>query len=503
MSPLFERLRSVARVEGPRRVVSRVGQDPSLAESRTVARLFDEASFLGERMRAAHGDLRGRAVLLALPPGLDWVRAFLAVLSEGGTAVPVSRLAAPPEVAYVVDDAGAELAVVGAELEELVPKELLRVEARIPTDDPAIDGAGARLGQRSERAALLLYTSGTTGKPKGVPIRGAQLEAQTSALREAWGFVPEDVLLHALPLHHLHGIVVALLTALTVPCSITMLERFDAHVVLDELERASVWMSVPTMLEKLTEHVEGLDPDERARAGTRLRELRLVTSGSAALPVSLARRWAELAGSIPLERYGMTEIGMALSNPLEPSRRTVGSVGRPLSGVELRIVDDAGADVDGPGELWVRGPSVFDGYHRRPDATRDAFVDGWFKTGDVGRREVDGSIRLLGRTSVDILKSGGEKISALEVEEALREHEGIAEVAVVGLPDQVWGERVVAAVVPRVGARPEADALRAHVRARLAAYKVPKEVIFLEALPRNAMGKVQKPELVRRLRGEA
>lgn len=503
MSPLFERLRGVASTHGVRLVERRVGAPDT---QRSLAVLLAEAASLGERWRAERGDLRGRAVLLALPSGLDWVRSFLAVLSEGGVAVPLSRMAAVPEAAYLAADSGAELAVVGGELEALVPAGLARLSLEAASAEQALS-ALERLGARSDEGRLLLYTSGTTGKPKGVPIGATQLAAQTEALREAWAITEHDVLLHTLPLHHLHGIVVALLTALSAPCSVILLERFSPDAVLSELDQATVWMSVPTMLERLTERVEALPEPERVSTSAKLASLRLVTSGSAALPVSLAQRWSALAGAIPLERYGMTEIGMALSNPLDPKERVLGSVGRPLPGVELRIVDeegvdDGGEDAQGPGELWVRGPSVFSGYHGRDDANREAFVEGWFRTGDVGVRDEAGVIRLLGRTSVDILKTGGEKVSALEIEEVLREHPELAEVAVIGLPDPTWGDRVVAVVVPRPGATPESEALRAHVRARLAAYKVPKDFVFAESLPRNAMGKVQKPELVARLRRE-
>jgi malonyl-CoA/methylmalonyl-CoA synthetase len=236
-----------------------------------------------------------------------------------------------------------------------------------------------------------------------------------------------------------------------------------------------------------------------------LRGLRLATSGSAALPVSLAARFADAAGAIPLERFGMTEVGVGMSNPLDPSRRRAGSVGPVLPSFEARLVGEDGRDAgDGPGELWLRGPSVFAGYFRRPEATASAFAEGgpgagWFKTGDLAERAPDGFLRMLGRTSVDILKSGGEKVSALEIEETLRENEAIAEVAVVGVPDATWGDRVVAAVVARPGREGDCatEAVRAWAKQRLAAYKVPREVVVVAALPRNAMGKVQKPELVR------
>jgi malonyl-CoA/methylmalonyl-CoA synthetase len=223
-----------------------------------------------------------------------------------------------------------------------------------------------------------------------------------------------------------------------------------------------------------------------------------VTSGSAALPVSLAQRWQSFAGAIPLERYGMTEIGIGLSNALEVARRKPGFVGAPLESVEIRIVHDDGSDGDGPGDLWVRGPGVFAGYFDRPEATEESFRDGWFVTGDVAIRDADGDVRLLGRKSADILKTGGEKVSALEIEEVLREYAAFSEVAVVGVPDATWGDRVVAAVVVRPGSLPDAttERVRAWAKERLSPYKIPREVIVLEALPKNAMGKVQKGEIV-------
>jgi malonyl-CoA/methylmalonyl-CoA synthetase len=221
-----------------------------------------------------------------------------------------------------------------------------------------------------------------------------------------------------------------------------------------------------------------------------------VTSGSAALPVTIGERWRALTSAYPLERFGMTEIGVGTSNPLVAEGRRPGTVGLPLPTVGTRIVDD---------ELWIAGPSVFAGYHEREQANREAFVvEGgrrWFKTGDTVARDEDGYVRILGRTSVDILKSGGYKLSALEIEEALREHPAVAEVAVVGVADATWGERVVACVVPREGREGECaeDALRGFAKERLAPYKVPKQVVLMKELPRNAVGKVMKPELVKRL----
>jgi malonyl-CoA/methylmalonyl-CoA synthetase len=259
-------------------------------------------------------------------------------------------------------------------------------------------------------------------------------------------------------------------------------------------------MAVPTMYQKLFELFDAQDEGTRARWAAGAAALRLATSGSAALPVTLAARWEAITGAIPLERFGMTEIGVGMSNPLAPSARRRGSVGLPLPSVAFRILDDAGRDTDtGPGELLIRGPSVFAGYFRRDEATAAAFTEGWFRTGDIAERSADGYLRLLGRTSVDILKSGGYKLSALEIEEALRDNPAVAEVAVIGLPDETWGERVVAIVVPAPGgaAACAPDVLRAWAKTRLVPYKVPRDILLTSALPRNPMGKVVKPELTR------
>ncbi|NUP07379.1 MAG: AMP-binding protein [Polyangiaceae bacterium] len=438
----------------------------------------------------------GDHVLILAPPGIAWARAFLAVLFAGG-AVVAAPLAAPrSELAYITTDSGARLAIVSNELADELPAHLSKIDVasaiEAPPELPVIDAAAA---------ALVLYTSGTTGKPKGAVLTHENLAAQTSSLRDAWGFAPNDVLLHTLPLHHLHGVVVAFLTALTTPAEIHMLAKFDAGTICDELSRVTVFMAVPTMYRRLLDHADALDAGRRDAFERACRGLRLATSGSAALPVTLAERWRTITGAIPLERYGMTEIGIALSNPLDPAGRKPGMVGTPLPTVEIRIIAEDGTDTDGPGELWVRGPSVMKGYLGREEATRASFRDGWFTTGDIAVRDEDGHVRLLGRSSTDILKTGGEKVSALEIEEVLREHEAIAEVAVVGIPDPMWGDRVVAAIVPKDGAASACttDLLRAWAKQRLAAYKVPKDFVTMPALPRNAMGKVLKPDIVRAL----
>jgi malonyl-CoA/methylmalonyl-CoA synthetase len=256
-------------------------------------------------------------------------------------------------------------------------------------------------------------------------------------------------------------------------------------------------MAVPTMYHRLIAAWDDASPVTRNVWSAGCRRVRLMVSGSAALPVTTLERWREITGHTLLERYGMTEIGMALSNPLHGERRP-GTVGRALPGVDVRLVDDAG-DPSAPGavgEIEVRGPQVFLEYWRQPDATREAFRDGWFRTGDLSRIE-DGYYRILGRTSVDIIKTGGFKVSALEIEEELRQHPSVAECAVIGVNDPEWGERIAAAVELVPGTDLSLEQLQHWARDRLAPYKLPRALLQVTALPRNAMGKVMKPEISR------
>jgi malonyl-CoA/methylmalonyl-CoA synthetase len=506
-SPLVARLEALATTAGVA-----VEDD---AGSCTFAELVDGARLLAARITArAPGGPRatevagvavpvGPRVALLASPGVAWVQAFLAVAMAGRVAVPLSPLHPPAELSFILEDAQADLLLVSEDLAERA--RALGAAAPVERIDAlgAADLALTPTPPSGGDAALLLYTSGTTGKPKGALVTHDNLAVQARLLADAWGWSERDSLLHALPLHHLHGLGISMLTALLAGARVRMLPRFEARRVWDELAGVTGWMAVPTMYQKLFEAWDAADEPTRARWGAAARALRVATSGSAALPVTLAERWRALTGAIPLERFGMTEIGVGTSNPLEPGGRRAGWVGRPLPTVELRVVGDDGAELDAgaAGEMHIRGPSVFPGYWRRDAANAGAFAEGWFKTGDVVERDASGCVRVLGRTSVDILKSGGYKLSALEIEEVLREHPAVAEVAVVGLPDPTWGDRVVAVVVaaPAREAECAGDALRAWARERLAPYKVPREVVVQASLPRNALGKVVKPDLVRSL----
>ncbi len=490
-SPLLDRLLSLGGGGG---VEDESGAHP-------LPTLIDRALAARRKLLAGRASLEGAAVVMLVAPGAAFVEAFFGVLLAGGVAVPLSPQYPEAELAWFADDARARDAVVSKSLASKA--NLLSEGRRVWDADSLGDGPAGPMPPtlpQGSQVATLLYTSGTTGKPKGAMLTHENLAAHTALLRDIWRLTPDDRLLHALPLHHLHGLNVALMTALLAGARARMLPRFDALTVLEALRDATTWMAVPTMYQKLIEAFDASNAASKARFSAHARALRLATSGSAALPVTLATRWCELSGAVPLERYGMTEIGVGTSNPFEPALRRTGTVGMPLPTVEHRIVGDDGGDLaDGPGELWIRGPSVFVGYFGRADADHDAFVDGWFRTGDVAVRDKEGYVRLLGRTSVDILKSGGYKLSALEIEESLRENDAVAEVSVVGVPDEVWGDRVVAAVVARPGREADCaeDALRGFAKSQLAAYKVPKNVLLFETLPRNALGKVMKPELVK------
>ena len=472
--------------------------------------LLDRSAAGATRLLAGRDDLEGARVAILVTPGRAWVEAVWAVWRAGGVAVPLAQAHPEPELAYALDDAEPEAVVADPELVDRVG-EVAR-SRRIPLlQTPALlrDGPSGALPEPDPaRPALILSTSGTTGRPKGVVLTHGNLEAQTTSLRSAWGWSEEDRILLTLPLHHVHGIVNVLLCALRSGARCDVLPGFDAEAVWERFARGglTLYMAVPTVYRRLIQAWEVADDPTRARWSRGAATLRLMVSGSAALPVPTLERWEEITGHRLLERYGMTEIGMALSNPLEGERRA-GHVGRPLPGVEARLVDQDGRTVP-PGEagtIQVRGPGVFPEYWRRAEATRAAFTaDGWFHTGDRAVVQEE-AWRILGRESVDILKSGGEKISALEVEDVLRGDAEVEDCAVVGVPDPEWGERVCAAVVLRAGSAPDGEVaprLRARARSHLAPWKVPKEVRVLEELPRNAMGKVQKPTLVRIFQGE-
>ena len=464
----------------------------------TFGQLDEAARILAATLRDGRGDLGGARIAVLAEAGRDFVVAMLGCWDAGAVAVPLHPPYPQTELDYVVSDADARTIVCSARhreiAEQLAANSGLRVVDLGDVGRPSETAPVAPV--EPVRPALMIHTSGTTGRPKGVVHTHGSIAAQVDALLEAWAWSEDDRILLVLPLNHVHGLVNVTLCALAAGACCEAPGGFDAEATWSRLAAGdlTLFMAVPTIYARLIATWEAADEETRERWSAGARRLRLMVSGSAALPVSTLERWREITGHVLLERYGMTELGMALSNSLD--RRVPGHVGESLPGVEVRLVDDAGTEVaDGtPGELLVRGPGVFLEYWRRPDATTDAFTDGWFRTGDVAVHEPDG-FRMLGRLSVDIIKSGGEKVSALEVEEVFRTHPGVADCAVVGIEDPQWGERVCVAVVRSPGATEEAEALRAWGKQRLAPAKVPSRFAFVDALPRNSMGKTVKTDV--------
>ena len=447
---------------------------------------------------SAHGVAPGDRLAVSGPAGLSLLALVVANLRLGVVHVPINGRYRDAEIRHILADSGARLLVAPPDSDAaataralslpLLPLEPSPPAAAAPPHWPAPPPPSA--------VALLIYTSGTTGRAKGVALSHGALAANVGATTALWRFSPDDLLVLALPLFHVHGLGLGVLGALRTGLALDLHPRFDPAAVVEAFAArgATVFMGVPTMYAHLLDHLDA-HPD----AAAALARARLFTAGSAALPPAVLDAFAARTGHRILERYGMTETGFVLSNPYDGERRA-GTVGLPVPGWEVRVVDDEGAPCPAgvAGELQVRGDGLMSGYWGDPAATAAAFAPGgWLRTGDVVRVDPDGYHRVVGRASVDILKCGGFKIAAREIEEALLTDPRLAEVAVVGLPDPVWGERIAAAVVLDPGVEaPAPDALLAELQARVSAlladYKKPRELRLLEALPRNALGKVQK-----------
>ncbi|HEV2397449.1 MAG TPA: acyl-CoA synthetase [Candidatus Sulfotelmatobacter sp.] len=482
------------------------GEGVAVIDSRgtyTYDDLLDSSSLFATMLLGRKKDLSESRVAFAVQPGFCWVAVQWGIWRAGGIAVPLPLSVPNRELEYLIEDSGASTLVYDSHTAPMMRPIAEACGIRALSCDRlgeprSAESRNIQIEIAADRRAMILYTSGTTRLPKGVVTTHANITAQISSLVEAWEWSSDDRVLLCLPLHHIHGIINVVGCALWSGASCVMLPRFDATAVWNCIADRGVnlVMAVPTIYVKLIAAWEAASPERQVRLSNACTKLRLMVSGSAALPVSILQRWKEISGHTLLERYGMTETGMALSNPLH-GERVPGCVGKPLPGVAIQLVAEDGTLVDEgqAGEIKVRGPGVFLEYWRKPDATRSVFRDGWFHTGDTAIVK-DGLYRILGRTSSDILKTGGHKVSALEIEEVLREHPAVADCAVVGVPDEEWGERIAAALVLNGRDSLDLPSLRAWARKSLATHKLPSRLLLLDALPRNTMGKVMKSSVV-------
>ena len=420
----------------------------------------------------------GDRVLLSASSSVELVVAHVAILRLGAVVVPTNGAYRAEEVGHVVSDARPKVAIIEhPEWSEWIHS----ADPSVVVTSPSVE-LEARTSVSLDRTetnspALIGYTSGTTGRPKGAVLSHGNLLASVRGLEIAWRWTPDDILILALPLFHMHGLGVGLHGSLAVGAKVVLLSEFNVDEVVDSITKfdATMFFGVPTMYSRLLESPEA----------TELEQLRLCVSGSAPLPAELHQSIHRVTGQHVLERYGMTETAMLVSNPYEGERRP-GSVGFPLPGVEVRLEGD-------PAEIQVKGPNVFSGYWERPEENTEAFVDGWFRTGDLGAIDPEGYLSIVGRAK-ELIISGGFNVYPREVEEVISEYEPIQECAVVGVPDEEWGEVVVAFVVAE--REIEDEEIKLFVGERLAHYKRPRRTYTLERLPRNALGKVQKHRLM-------
>lgn len=514
------------------------GDKPAIIDnsgSHSYKQLYSSSLGLASRISATlnsdRGGVNGQRISFLCANDASYTVAQWAAWMSGGTAVPLYRKHPPSELEYIISDSQSSLLVAGHSFAELLQPLAQKLGVPCLTLPPTSDLESlnqeetldkSSISDWDVRPAMIIYTSGTTGRPKGVLHTHSSIQAMVQCLVSEWAWSKDDVILHTLPLHHVHGIVNKLLCPLWVGATCVMLPEFQPQKVWDRLlsstaPRVNVFMAVPTIYSKLIQYYDQhftSRPHVKDFVKAVCKErIRLMVSGSAALPLPTLQRWEEITGHTLLERYGMTEIGMALSNPLKGTR-IPGAVGLPLPGVEVRIIMNNSSNttiaegshretqvrpgLEGKeGELLVRGPSVFREYWNKPEATRESFTDdGWFKTGDTAVYK-DGVYWIMGRTSVDIIKSGGYKISALEVERHLMAHPDIIDVAVIGVPDAIWGQKVTAVVQLKKGMNLTLSDLKIWGREHMAPYTIPTALLLVEEMPRNQMGKVNKKDLLR------
>ncbi|KAJ4718094.1 Malonate--CoA ligase [Melia azedarach] len=477
----------------------------------------------------------GARIGIVAKPSLEFVAGVLGTWFSGGVAVPLALSYPESELLHVMHDSDISMVLSTEDYREFMQNIAAKSGAKFSLIPPIpnISSETTIFDQsqvekidtdRGEDPALIVYTSGTTGKPKGVVHTHKSITAQVQMLTEAWEYTSDDQFLHCLPLHHVHGLFNALLAPLYAGATVEFLPKFSVRGIWQRWRESyptngnragdaiTAFTGVPTMYTRLIQGYEAMDAELQAASASAAKQLRLMMCGSSALPLPVMQQWETITGHRLLERYGMTEFVMAISNPLRGVRKA-GTVGKPFPGVQVKIAEDeSGSDAAGVGELCVKSPSLFKEYWKLPEVTKDSFTnDGFFKTGDTGKADEDGYYIILGRTNADIMKVGGYKLSALEIESVLLEHPAVAECCVLGLPDKDYGDAVTAIIVLEEGKKELEDKskpvlslpeLCSWAKDKLAPYKLPTQLFLWKSLPRNAMGKVNKKELKKQLDAE-
>lgn len=474
----------------------------------------------------------GARIGIVAKPSFEFVAGVLGTWFSGCIAVPLALSYPESELLHVMHDSDISMVLSTEDYREVLQNVAAKSGAKfslippvpnVSSETTVFDQSQAEKmdGQRGEDPALIVYTSGTTGKPKGVVHTHKSIDAQVQMLTEAWEYTSADQFLHCLPLHHVHGLFNALLAPLYAGATVEFMPKFSVRGIWQRWresypvngnragEAITAFTGVPTMYTRLIQGYEAMDTELQAASASAAKQLRLMMCGSSALPLPVMQQWETITGHRLLERYGMTEFVMAISNPLRGARKA-GTVGNPLPGVQVKIAEDeSGSDAAGVGEICVKSPSLFKEYWKLPKVTKDSFTaDGFFKTGDTGKQDEDGYYIILGRTSADIMKVGGYKLSALEIESVLLEHPAVAECCVLGLPDKDYGDAVSAIIVLEEKAKRDQEKskpvlslqeLCTWAKDKLAPYKLPTRLFLWDSLPRNAMGKVNKKELKNQL----
>ncbi|KAL9460542.1 hypothetical protein AB3S75_003695 [Citrus x aurantiifolia] len=474
----------------------------------------------------------GARIGIVAKPSFEFVAGVIGTWFSGCIAVPLALSYPESELLHVMHDSDISMVLSTEDYREVLQSVAAKSGAQfslippvpnISSETTVFDQSQAEKmdGQQGEDPALIVYTSGTTGKPKGVVHTHKGIAAQVRMLTEAWEYTSADQFLHCLPLHHVHGLFNALLAPLYAGATVEFMPKFSVRGIWQRWRESypvngnragdaiTAFTGVPTMYTRLIQGYEAMDTELQAASASAAKQLRLMMCGSSALPLPVMQQWETITGHRLLERYGMTEFVMAISNPLRGARKA-GTVGNPLPGVQVKIAEDeSGSDAAGVGEICVKSPSLFKEYWKLPEVTKDSFTaDGFFKTGDTGKQDEDGYYIILGRTSADIMKVGGYKLSALEIESVLLEHPAVAECCVLGLPDKDYGDAVSAIIVLEEKAKRDQEKskpvlslqeLCTWAKDKLAPYKLPTRLFLWDSLPRNAMGKVNKKELKNQL----